>query len=259
MNMDTPTHLYLDLLKRSLTNTIFKNEPDIDDDEFRFTMQCATHYVNSEAVSMLTLARFDNIKNCIENILRHGVPGDLIEAGVWRGGAAIFMRGALKAYGVTDRLVWAADSFEGLPRPDPDQFPLEAKVQSGPVMQKLYHNLAAGLDEVKRNFEAYGLLDDQVKFLKGWFKDTLPTAPIGALSLIRLDGDFYESTSDGLRSLYDRLSIGGYVIIDDYGQDSWTYCRKAVDEFRAERQIEAPLVTVDSTCSFWQRTEALAD
>jgi hypothetical protein len=254
--MDTPVDLYLDLLKRSLTNTIFQNEPDIDDDEFRFTMQCATHYVNSDAVSMIALARFDNIRNCIENILRNGVPGDLIEAGVWRGGASIFMRAMLKAYGVTDRIVWAADSFEGLPVPDPSQFPLEAKAQSGPVMQKLYRNLAAGLDEVKRNFAAYGLLDDQVKFLKGWFRDTLPTAPIGALSLIRLDGDFYESTRDGLNSLYDRLSIFGYVIIDDYGQDSWTYCRKAVDEFRSERHIEAPLITVDSTCSYWQRTDA---
>src|ERR1700683_614061 len=230
--MDTPADLYLDLLKRSLTNTIFQNEPDIDDDEFRFAMECATHYVNSDAVSMITLARFDNIKRCIEDTLCNDVPGDLIEAGVWRGGASIFMRATLKAYGVTDRIVWAADSFEGLPEPDPDQFPLEAKVQSGPVMQKLYRNLAAGLDEVKRNFAAYGLLAAHVKFLKGWFKDTLPTAPIGALSLIRLDGDFYESTRDGLNFLYDRLSIGGYVIVDDYGQEFWTYCRKGVEEFR---------------------------
>jgi hypothetical protein len=253
---DTPADMYLDLLKRSLTNTIFQSEPDIDDDEFRFTMNCASHYVNSDAVSMITMARFDNIKNCIENIIRDGVPGDLIETGVWRGGASIFMRGTLKVYSVTDRLVWAADSFEGLPEPDPDLFPLEAKVQSGPVMQKLYHNLAAGLDEVKRNFAAYGLLDDQVRFLKGWFKDTLPTAQIEALSLMRLDGDFYESTRDSLTALYDRLSVGGYVIIDDYGQDSWTYCRKAVDEFRSERHIGDPLIQVDSSCCFWQRTGA---
>ena len=252
--MDTPSDMYLDLLKRSLTNTIFEPEPDIDDDEFRFAMNFATHYVNSDAVSLITLVRFDNIRNCIESILRDGVPGDFIEAGVWRGGASIFMRGVLKVHGVTDRNVWAADSFEGLPVPDAEQSPLEAKVQSGPVMQKLFHNFAAGLDEVKRNFAAYGLLDDQVKFLKGWFKDTLPAAPIGALSLMRLDGDFYESTRDGLTALYGRLSIGGYVIIDDYGEDSWTFCRKAVDEFRAERQIEDPLIAVDSKCSYWQRT-----
>lgn len=252
--MDSAADMYLDLLKRSLTNTIFESEPDIDDDEFRFAINCASHYVDSDAVSMITLVRFDNMKNCIQSILRNGVPGDFIEAGVWRGGASIFMRGALKAYGVTDRVVWAADSFEGLPEPDPEQFPLEAQVQSGPVMKKLYRNLAAGLEEVKRNFSAYGLLDDQVRFLKGWFKDTLPNAPISKLSLMRLDGDFYESTKDSLNSLYDRLSIGGFVIIDDYGQDSWTYCRKAVDEFRFERHIEDPLVRVDSTCHYWERT-----
>jgi hypothetical protein len=252
--MATPADLYLDLLKRSLTNSIFATEPDIDDDEFRFTMQRVEHYVNSDAVSMIPLARFDNIKECIGNILRDCVPGDLIEAGVWRGGAAIFMRAALKAYGVKDRIVWAADSFEGLPKPDPDLFPLEAQVQSGSVIQKVYHNLAVSLEDVKRNFTAYGLLDDQVRFLKGWFKDTLPTAPIGSLSLIRLDGDFYESTRDGLNYLYDRLSIGGYVIIDDYGEDSWTYCRRAVEEFRSERHIEDPLIAVDSKCCYWQRT-----
>ncbi len=252
--MDTGAELYLDLLKRSLTNTIFEDEPDIDDDEFRFTMRRAEHYVNSYAVSMIPLARFDNMQRCIDSILRGGIPGDLIEAGVWRGGAAIFMRGALKAYGVTDRLVWAADSFEGLPAPDADRFPLEAQVQSGPVIQKAYRNLAAGLEEVKRNFAAYGLLDDRVRFLKGWFKDTLPSAPIASLSLMRLDGDFYESTRDGLVSLYDRLSIGGYVILDDYGEDTWTYCRKAVDEFRSDRHIEDPLIQVDSKCSYWRRT-----
>ena len=253
MNMDSSVDMYLDLLKRSLTNTIFEHEPDIDDDEFRFAMDFASHYVNSEAVSMLPLARIDNIRNCIESILRDGVPGDLIETGVWRGGASIFMRGVLKAHGVDDRMVWVADSFEGLPAPDPERFPLEAKVQAGPVMQKAYRNFAVGLEEVKRNFAAYGLLDDQVRFLKGWFKDTLPSAPIHKLSLMRLDGDFYESTMDGLNALYHRLSIGGFVIIDDYGEDSWTYCRKAVDEFRSEKGIDDPLVEVDSRCSYWRR------
>jgi hypothetical protein len=252
--METSIDMYLELLKRSLTNTIFETEPDIDADEFRYAINCAEHYVNSGAASLLPLSRFDNIRACIESVLSDRVPGDLIEAGVWRGGAVIFMRAVLKAYGVTDRLVWAADSFEGLPEPDAEQYPIEAKAYSGPVMQKLYRNFAADLTEVERNFAAYGLLDDQVKVLKGWFKDTLPTAPISKLSVIRLDGDFYESTTDCLRSLYDRLSVGGYMIIDDYGQDSWTYCRKAVDEFRFERGINDPLVSVDSTCVYWRRS-----
>jgi hypothetical protein len=252
--MQTAADLYLDLLQRSLTNTISGVEPDIDDDEFRYSIQCAEHYVDSGAVSMIPLGRFDNIKRCIQCILQDNIPGDFIEAGVWRGGVVIFMRAALKAYSVTDRNVWVADSFEGLPQADPELFPLEAKAQSGPVLKTLYKNFAAGLEEVERNFALYGLLDDQVKFLKGWFKDTLPTAPVGKLSLIRLDGDFYESTRDCLQHLYDRLSVGGFVIVDDYGEDSWTYCRRAVDEFRAERRIQDELITVDSRCCYWRRS-----
>ncbi len=246
--------LYLDLLKRSLTNTLFETEPDADqENELRFVHGFIHHYINGSAVSMLPLKRFDHLQSCIEDVLARDITGDLIEAGVWRGGATIFMRAALKAYGATDRTVWVADSFEGLPEPDAEKFPLEAKAHQGPVMTKTYKHLAASLEEVQRNFRAYGMLDDQVRFLKGWFKDTLPNAPIEALAILRLDGDFYESTRDGLVNLYDKLSIGGYAIVDDYGETSWTYCRKAVDEFRRERGIEEPLVRVDSKCHFWRK------
>ncbi len=246
--------LYLDLLKRSLTNTLFEAEPDADqENELRFVHGFIHHYINGSAVSMLPLKRFDHLQSCIEDVLAREIAGDLIEAGVWRGGATIFMRAALKAYGATDKTVWVADSFEGLPEPDAEKFPLEAKAHRGPVMTKTYKHLAASLEEVQRNFRAYGMLDDQVRFLKGWFKDTLPNAPIEALAILRLDGDFYESTRDGLVNLYDKLSIGGYAIIDDYGETSWTYCRKAVDEFRRERGIEEPLVRVDSKCHFWRK------
>ena len=93
--------------------------------------------------------------------------------------------------------------------------------------------LAPGSAEVRRNFERYGLLDDQVVFLKGWFKDTLPKADIGALSILRLDGDMYQSTMDALNALYPRVSPGGYCIIDDYALPN---CQKAVDEFRETQE-----------------------
>ena len=246
--------LYLDLLKRSLTNTLFEKEPDADQkNELLFVNGFINHYIKSSALSMLSLKRLDNLQSCIEEVLATDVAGDLLEAGVWRGGATIFMRAVLKAYAVADRSVWVADSFEGLPEPDADRFPLEAKAHRGPVMTKVYKHFAVSLEEVQRNFRAYGMLDDQVRFLKGWFKDSLPNAPIEALAIMRLDGDFYESTRDALVNLYDKLSIGGYVIIDDYGEASWTYCRKAVDEFRQEREIEEPLVPVDSGCCFWRK------
>jgi hypothetical protein len=247
-------NLYLDLLKRSLTNTLFETEPDADQkNELLFVHGFINHYIKSSAVSMLSLKRLDNLQSCIEDVLASDIDGDLLEAGVWRGGATIFMRAVLKAYAAPDRSVWVADSFEGLPEPDPDKFPLEAKAHHGPVMTKVYKHFAVSIEEVQRNFRAYGMLDDQVRFLKGWFKDSLPNAPIKALAILRLDGDFYESTRDALVNLYDKLSIGGYVIIDDYGEDSWTYCRKAVEEFREQRAIDEPLVPVDSGCCFWRK------
>ena len=249
------SRLYLDLLKATLTNTLFALEPDVDDqNQFAYVHDFIGHYIQGSAISMCPLGRFDNIESCVMDILNHDVPGDLIETGVWRGGSTIFMRALLKVYGVTGRKVWVADSFEGLPAPDPDLYPIEAKAHEGKVMSEVYHHFAVGLEDVKRNFRAFGMLDDQVQFLKGWFKDTLPTAPIDKLALVRLDGDYYESTRDGLVHLFDKLSVGGYVIIDDYGEDDWTYCRKAVDEFRLERRIEDPMIRVDSKCYYWQRT-----
>jgi hypothetical protein len=247
--------LYLDLLKLSLTNTLFATEPDADEEtELRYVEGFIRHYIKGTAVSMLPMARFENLQSCIVDVLERGVPGDLIETGVWRGGACIFMRAVLKAYEVADRAVWVADSFEGLPVPDAEKFPLEAKAHGGRVMERVYNHFAVSQEDVQQNFRAYGLLDEQVHFLKGWFKDTLPSAPVNALAIMRLDGDYYESTWDGLVNLYDKLSLGGYAIIDDYGEDSWTYCRKAVDEFRRQRDIVEPMVRVDSKCYYWQRT-----
>ena len=247
--------LYLDLLKRCVTNTIFHQEPNADDpEEFRFVRDFTKHYIKGTALSMLPLARLNNIQSCAFSILRDDIPGDFIEAGVWRGGSAIFMRAILKAANVTDRTVWVADSFEGLPTPDPEQFPIEAKADKGAIINKAYGRFAVDMPTVQQNFQLFGLLDDQVRFLKGWFKDTLPTAPIDRLSLMRLDGDYYESTMDGLVNLYDKLSPGGYAVIDDYGEDSWTNCRKAVDEFRQDRGITEPMIQVDSKCYYWRRS-----
>ena len=248
--------LYIDLLKRVLTNTLFGTEPDSNEENmFRFVPKHIKHYQESRAVSMLPLSRLDNLQSCISDVIAKKVPGDLIETGVWRGGATIFMRALLKLSGTNDRIVWAADSFEGLPEPDPEKFPLEAQAYRSAAMTKAYDHLAVSLEEVQQNFLAFGMLDDGVRFLKGWFKDTLPSAPIGKLAVMRLDGDYYASTMDALVNLYDKLSVGGYVIIDDYAEDHWTYCRKAVDEFRDQRGIADPLIRVDKPCYYWQRTK----
>ena len=198
------------------------------------------------AHTMIGLKRLDNLEFCIEEVIAKAVPGDLIETGVWRGGATIFMRAVLKAYGVTDRYVWVADSFEGLPPPDEGNYPPDA----GDRLHEA-RELAISLERVKANFDKYGLLDDQVRFLKGWFRDTLPVAPIQRLAVLRLDGDMYQSTMDALVNLYPKLSRGGFVIVDDYG--AIPACRQAVNDYRSADGITEEIRSIDWTGIFWQK------
>ena len=249
--MTAVADIYLDLLEKVLTGTLVDTEPDIDDP--RFVRRFVEHYIRGNAYTMVPLARMRNARRCVEDVLVRGVPGDLIETGVWRGGMTIFMRAILAAHGVTDRRVWVADSFQGLPEPDSGKFPLEANAHVSKTMVEDYKHFKVGLEDVKANFATFGLLDEQVCFLPGWFRDTLPGAPIERLAVMRLDGDYYQSTMDALTALYERLSPGGYVIVDDYGEELWTYCRDAVDDFRRVHGIDAPLERVDRRCYFWQR------
>ena len=200
------------------------------------------------AHTMIGLKRLDNLQFCIENALANEVPGDLIETGVWRGGACILMRAVLAAHGVTDRRVFVADSFQGLPPPDVSLYP---KDRGDRHHEQIF--LGISREEVEQNFRLYGLLDDQVVFLEGWFKDTLPKAPTNALCVMRLDGDMYQSTMEALTSLYPRLSPGGYCIIDDY--DLQGAC-EAVDDYRRENRIACPIQRIDESGVFWQRSEA---
>jgi O-methyltransferase len=200
-----------------------------------------------EAETMIGLRRLEHLQDCVRDVLRRHVPGDLIETGVWRGGASIFMRAVLKVHGDAARVVWVADSFQGLPPPDVRRYPADAGDRLWTFPQ-----LAIPLEQVKANFARYGLLDDQVRFVVGWFRDTLPTIPAERFAVLRLDGDLYESTMDALRHLYPKLSVGGYVIIDDYG--AIPACKAAVEDFRAEHAIGDKLEAIDWTGVFWQRT-----
>jgi Macrocin-O-methyltransferase (TylF) len=240
------TDLYLDLMKRCLTNSIYgaSEGATFDADE-----RATGHDWPPTAHSMIGLRRLDQLQFCVEDVIHSQVPGDLIETGVWRGGASIFMRAVLRAHGVTDRTVWVADSFEGLPPPDLKHFPQD----TGPVgnLHRVDY-LAVSLDRVKDNFRAYGLLDDHVRFLKGWFKDTLPKAPVERLAVLRMDGDMYQSTMEALEALYPKLSVGGYVIVDDYG--AIEQCRQAVHDYREAHGISDELTMVDWTGAHWKRS-----
>ena len=202
----------------------------------------------SEADSMIGAARMNNLHDCVRTVIEDGIPGDFIETGVWRGGACIFMRGALKAYGDGQRTVWVADSFQGLPRPEKD-YP--ADLDSGFDFYKFNDVLGVSLDQVKNNFRRYGLLDNRVQFLKGWFRDTLPAAPIQRLAILRLDGDMYGSTIEALESLFPKLSVGGFVIVDDYV--AIAECKQAVTDYRAKHNIAGSIVEIDRDGAFWRK------
>ena len=195
--------------------------------------------------TMIGMKRINNLHQCLEGVLKDGIPGDMIETGVWRGGATIFMRAVLKASGDHGKTVWVADSFDGLPPP--------AWPQDDGDIHHLQHDLKVGLEEVQANFRKYGLLDSQVKFLKGWFCDTLPAISAEQkFCLIRLDGDMYQSTMEAMDNLYPKLSTGGYVIIDDYGAIG--QCKMAVDDYRNKNNISEPIIPIDRTGIYWKKT-----
>ena len=271
MNSNNSTTLYLNLIKKTLMNQVYMNceyqtiaaqhgwkgliTRYLSRRGFRLirprpgdaASRLAGKDVSPFAHTMIGQRRLDNVQWCAHQVIANQVPGDFIETGVWRGGTTIFMRAILKAYEVKDRRVWVADSFEGLPAPDVEKYPLDA--------ESLFHlreDLSVSLEQVKANFEAYGLLDEQVCFLEGWFRNTLPTASIQKLSILRLDGDMYESTMDSLSNLYPKLSVGGYCIIDDY---EIAMCRQAVHAYRDKYQITEEIVPIDSAGVYWQRAK----
>jgi len=185
--------------------------------------------------------RLENVRDCIEQVMKLKIDGDFVETGAWRGGTTIFMRAMLKLHGDTTRKVWVADSFEGLPPPKNNK-------DGWDLSNNEY--LKVSREVVEDNFRRFGLLDDRVMFLKGWFCDTLPTAPIQNIAILRLDGDMYSSTMDALTNLYDKVSPGGFVIVDDY--HTWPACKRAVDEFLAARSETPVFQRIDQAATYWQ-------
>jgi O-methyltransferase len=184
----------------------------------------------------------------MSDVVKNNVPGDFIEAGVYNGGTVILMLGFLRSIGINDRVVWAADSFAGIPQPkrytDIDD----------PVSNWTYR-METGLEEVKSNIFRYGLSSANIRYIEGFFADALPKAPLGQIEIARLDADAYESTRDALDHLYPRLSEKGYVIIDDWHIDA---CQQACFDFRKEHEITDPIVQVvaRSSASTYSTVEA---
>ena len=201
--------------------------------------------------TMMGMGALNNLHSCLDEVYANEITGDFVETGVWRGGGVIFMRAFLAAHGDKTRKVWACDSFRGLPKPSGRYSP--------DIDDKLWQSeyLAVSVEQVKVNFAKYDLLDDQTIFLEGFFAETMPTAPISEIALLRLDGDMYESTIVVLEALYEKVSPGGFVIIDDYGMIP--ACNRAVDDFRRSVGVTDPLqiigyVSGNPLGAFWRKS-----
>jgi len=239
--------LYLDLLKRTLTGMIY------EDPAIPVSWRPLSAYYKEvrasgrdwplNAHTMIGLKRLDNLQECMETVIADGIQGDFIETGVWRGGACIFMRGVLRAYGITNNTVWVADSFDGF-----QQSPV-LSIDKELVSQPEQAHLAVPMSDVRHNFNLYGLMDHQVKFLPGWFSETLP-GPVKRLAVLRLDSDLYSSTMDSIRPLYPLLEPGGFCIVDDWNVPM---CRKAVNEYRDHHVIKEPLIDIDGHSVYWRK------
>jgi Macrocin-O-methyltransferase (TylF) len=244
---------YLDLIQKSVQNAIH-GESQVEAAIAALLQRIRHPYLTrrggwswpSRAQTMIGEKRLANLRELVDRTLSENIPGDYIETGVWRGGACILIRAILETRGVTDRKVFLADSFEGLPRPNPERYPADKR-------DRLFkfHELAVSEEQVRENFRKYDLLDDQVIFLKGPFSETLSKLTTEQFALIRLDGDMYGSTMDALTNLYDRVSSGGFVIVDDYG--ALQNCRRAVNDFLSSRSLRPPIAPVDVSCVWWRK------
>ena len=239
---------YLDLLKNCLLDNVYGNQVLFGNSNQYATKKQIEEgiYWPARAHTMIGEKRLDNIRYCIEQCLEQNIEGNLIETGVWRGGATIFMKGVLKAYNVNDRKVFVADSFEGLPPPDPSRYPTD---RNDP--HHTFKFLSVSLEEVIRNFRAYNLLDDNVIFVKGYFEHSLKNTQIDKLAILRLDGDMYSSTIHVLDQLYDKVTLGGFIIVDDY---TLIGARTAIFDFRRKHNIVDSIVTIgDGYSAYWRK------
>lgn len=264
-NRNVSVNMYLELLKKVLTASVYEESAWKIKEKRSGWMRHFFRFLRKKSVLIIKVRPFDRdrringndwpmfgftmtghkrldaLQFCIENVLTNNVAGDLVETGVWRGGSSIFMQAILKVYGVSDRKIWLADSFEGMPVP-------KSEADGWDYSQSDYLNVS--LEQVKKNFAKFDLLDDNLVFLKGWFCDTLPQAPIEKISVLRLDGDLYSSTMDSLTNLYHKVSKGGFVIVDDYY--SWPACQQAVTDYLNVKSLRVNIVPIDGDGAYWQ-------
>lgn len=196
----------------------------------------AKAYLAVRPYTMSGNARLKALYDSVERVAAGGIPGDVVECGAARGGSAALLGLAIRDFGFPRRL-WVFDTFEGIPAPtaaDPDY---DIAVQ---YTGQFRGELQAVADLMQR----LGITED-VRLIKGRFEETLRSSNTGHIAVLHIDGDWYQSVRTCLDSLYDRVSSGGIIQIDDYGH--WAGARKAVEEFLSERDLPVHLGYVDYT------------
>ncbi|OAM89519.1 TylF/MycF family methyltransferase [Termitidicoccus mucosus] len=239
LRLDSAQKAYLAMLKAMILNNVYYHGPHLRE---------GTVWPDHPALSMVGEKRLNNVEELTLKCLSDNVPGDFIEAGIWKGGVVALMAGILKITGTTRRKVFGVDSFEGIPPAKPDIYPADAAHVGCENLDILKKN---SLEEVTVYLDQLGLSFPYTQLIKGWFSDILPgLAATHQFALVRIDGDTYESTFQALEALGPAVSRGGYIIIDDYY--SWEGCRKATEDYRICHNITASLVQIDWTGVYWQ-------
>jgi len=183
------------------------------------------------------------LMDAIRYISRDRIEGDVVECGVWRGGSMMVAARTLLQLGDTRRTLHLYDTFGGMPEPSEKDFDYN-KTPAGAFLETDAGVQAyAPLDQVKKMMRSTGYPSHKICYVVGKVEDTLPAKAPDRIALLRLDTDWYESTRHELIHLFPRLSIGGVLIIDDYG--SWEGCRLATDEYFAQANIKILLIRTD--------------
>jgi O-methyltransferase len=211
-------------------------------------------FLKVKPYTMVSLHRLLNVYDLSEKIEKSRLNGAFVECGTWKGGCvAVMAYNAKKAK--SNRKIWLFDSFEGLPEPTKNDgqgaWKFANKKKSG-SLKSIKKNVAS-IKDVTRIFSELGIDRKTVIIRKGWFQYTLPQAKkeIGQISVLRLDGDWYESTKICLENLYDKVISKGFIIIDDFW--SWEGCKKAVCEFIEKRQLKIKFRKIDNCAVYFQK------
>ena len=254
-------HKYLQALKVSLTGTLLKTasvQPGLG------SVSTLTEQAYNESdrvggkdwpkygLTMVGEQRLDNIYDLLKRAIQDGVPGDFVECGVWRGGASMYAKAVIDSYEPRSRRVHLVDSFEGLPKSTTSGFDSDhwSRIEY----------LRVSKEDIAASFQKLNLLDSDVAFHKGFFRYSAPQlrtqlmAEEKRIVLLRMDGDMYESTIDILYNLYDLVSVGGCVIVDDWIIPE---CRRAIDDFRVRHKVFDEVVAIDEYSAYWCKSHAL--